>query len=582
MLPSAKNAIILKLIKFVVASTMFAQKLKRVWIELGLMVILAVFAYFNYRGMIGYTLYMFDEPLEDMKHGWVIPFVSLTALWRIRRELWEALKQGSPSWIGLLWTFFFLIMAWFGGRGEQSRIEQLSFIGLLWSVPYTFWGKRMAQYLLFPAGFLLFTVPISSFLDFFTMHLRMFSSSMATGILNGFGMEIQRSGTALFSRVLGGEFSVDVADPCSGIRSLFAMMALTAAYAHFTLKTHVSKWLLFACSIPIAMIGNMFRIFSICLVARFFGQEIATGFYHDYSGFVIFIIGVFLMFETGRGVVTLETWASKCFPRLFALLSPKECEAISPKDHTWRTFLPAGFGFSCVLFVFISNQMVGAPFYDSSRFIVQSLPSQIGSFAGDQPWFCHNDQCNATFEEQALVEKGCRQEKGFKCPSCGGKMKTVSLGELQDLPQDTEILKRVYRSTDGRVYSISVVISGRRRGSIHRAELCLPAQGFVMLSAKKERLSIPSGRPREARIILAQRSSSDYRFSLVYWFVSRNRECASHSQRILLDIWDRSVHNRINRWVMVAINASTPLDDKASRMAFEAFVDEFYQKLLVH
>jgi exosortase len=561
---------------------MIVQKPKRRWMEGGMLSLLAVFAYLNYSEMIHYTLYMFDEPLEDMKHGWVIPFVSVYALWKTRHALSKRISAGSPSWLGLLWTCLFLVLAWFGGRGEQSRIEQISMIGLLWSVPYTFWGKRMAGLLLFPAGFLLFTVPVSSFLDFFTMHLRMFSSSMATGILNGFGMAIERSGTALFSRVPGGEFSVDVADPCSGIRSLFAMMALTAAYAHFTLKTSVSKWLLFACSLPIAMIGNMFRIFSICLVARFFGQEIATGFYHDYSGFVIFVIGVFLMFEAGRGVVTLETWVKRIFPRLFGLFSKKETEEGASRQQTWKTFLPAGLGFCCVLFIFISNQMVGAPFYDNSRFIVQSLPNQIGTFIGDQPWFCHNDQCNATFEEQGLIEKGCRQEEGFKCPSCGGKMKTVSIGELQDLPKDTEILKRVYRAADGRVYSTSVVISGRRRGSIHRAELCLPAQGFVMLSAKKERLNIPSGHPREARIILAQRSSSDYRFSLVYWFVSRDRECASHTQRILLDIWDRSVHNRINRWVMVAINASTPLDDKASKIAFEAFVDEFYQKLLVH
>jgi exosortase len=560
---------------------MIVQKTKREWIELGMVALLVVFAYFNYAGMISYTMIMFEEPLEDMKHGWVIPFVSLYALWKMRKDISKCLSAGQPSWLGLLWTCLFLVLAWFGARGQQSRIEQLSLIGLFWSVPYTFWGGRMAKLLLFPAGFLLFTVPISSFLDFFTMHLRMFSSSMATGILNGFGMEIERSGTALFSRTPGGEFSVDVADPCSGIRSLFAMMALTAAYAHFTLKSPLQKWALFACSLPIAMIGNMFRIFSICLVARFFGQEIATGFYHDYSGFVIFIIGVFLMFEVGRGVIKCEAWSKKIFPRLFGLFSEKERQACAAQQQTWKTFLPAAIGFSCVLFVFISNQMVGAPFFDNARFIVQALPNQVGSFIGDQPWFCHNDQCNASFEEQALIEKVCRIEDGFKCPSCGSKMKTVSIGEFQDLPKDTEILKRVYRSADGRVYSTSVVLSGRSRGSIHRAELCLPAQGFVMLSAKKERLSIPSGRPREARIIQAQKSSSDYRFSLVYWFVSRNRECASHTQRILLDIWDRSVHNRINRWVMVGINSSTPLDDPASRMAFEAFVDEFYQKLLI-
>jgi exosortase/archaeosortase family protein len=404
---------------------------------------------------------------------------------------------------------------------------------------------------------------------------------MATGILNGFGMAIERSGTALFSRVPGGEFNVDVADPCSGIRSLFAMMALTAAYAHFTLKAPLQKWMLFACSLPIAMVGNMFRIFSICFVARFFGQKIATGFYHDYSGFVIFIIGVLLMFESCRWVIKLDAWAKKRYPRLSELFSLAP-ETYTPKAQlAWKDFVPAGLVFSLLLYVFISNRMVGSPFYDSSRFIVAELPRQIGPFIGDQPWFCHNEQCNETFTEQTLLEKKCQLAEGFKCPSCGGGMKKISLGEFQDLPQDTEILKRIYRAPDGLTYSISVVLSGRRRGSIHRAELCLPAQGFVMLSAKSEKFHTPSGHPRKARVILAQRSSSDYHFSLVYWFVSRNHECSSHTERILLDIWDRSIHNRINRWVMVAINVPTPLDNDQSIEAFEAFLDEFYQKILL-
>jgi hypothetical protein len=102
-----------------------------------------------------------------------------------------------------------------------------------------------------------------------------------------------------------------------------------------------------------------------------------------------------------------------------------------------------------------------------------------------------------------------------------------------------------------------------------------------MISAKKEKLNIKSGRPKEARIIQAQRSSSDYRFALVYWFVSREHECDSHAERILLDIWDRSIHNRINRWVMVAVNVSTPLDEAEARRQFENFVDEFYPKILL-
>ncbi len=225
--------------------------------------------------------------------------------------------------------------------------------------------------------------------------------------------------------------------------------------------------------------------FSICMVARFFGQKIATGFYHDYSGFVIFVIGVLLMFKTCRWVIKIDTWAKHSFPRLISsfCLTP---EKPAFEQLNWKSFTPTVLIFSMALFVFISNRMVESPAYDDSRFLVEVLPKQIGAFIGDQPWFCQNEQCHESSEELILIEKKCQQGNGFKCPICGGKMEKESLGELQDLPKDTEILKRIYRSSDSLTYSVSVVLAGRSRGSIHRAELCLPAQGFVMLSAKKK------------------------------------------------------------------------------------------------
>ena len=242
------------------------------WLGLGLIL---VAAWLNYRDMVNFTMIMFASPLEDMSHGWMVPFVSLYVVWAQRKAFRD--EAGVPCWRGVVWVALFLVLAWFGGRGGQSRLEQVSFIGLLWAVPYAFWGRGVERLMRFPAAYLAFTIPVSSFIDFFTIHLRILTSSLATGLLNGVGVAVERSGTALFSRVPGAEFNVDVADPCSGIRSLFAMMALTAAYAFFTQKTLAKKWALFVCSLPIAMIGNMVRIMSICLVATWFGQDVATG-----------------------------------------------------------------------------------------------------------------------------------------------------------------------------------------------------------------------------------------------------------------------------------------------------------------
>lgn len=548
--------------------------------------VLIVFAWFNYYDMFQYSIYMFNKPDEDMSHGWVVPFFSAYAIWRVRKQF--VIVAGAPSGRGLFWVGVSLALAWIGGRGGQLRIDQLSFIGLVWSVPYAFWGKGVARLMLFPAGYLLFTVPLTNAMDFFTIYLRLFSSGTATAILNGFGMAIERSGTALFSKVPGREFNVDVADPCSGIRSLFAMMALTVAYGHYTLKTRTQKCFLFACSIPIAVIGNMIRIFSICLIASLFGQKIAMGYYHDYSGYFIFVVAVLLMLQAAHWTTSLDRWLRTRYA-WFDKLSPQGRSdhdiplhsAVSTTYDKRKACLIISLTTLLIGAIFASLMMAGPPVYDSTRFICDSLPEQIGSFTGDKPWFCHNDQCAISFEEKELIAGHHQNEDGFICPACKQKMYTFSLGEKTLLPADTLILKRIYKSSDGLIYSVSVVLSGKSRASIHRAEMCLPAQGFVMLGAETLALHTRTGRPKEVRIIQAQRSFSNNRFSLVYWFASRDRECSSHFTRIWYDIWDRSIHNRINRWAMIAVNVSTPLDAPESQMPFEAFVDELYQKILL-
>ena len=544
------------------------------WARLAALTLIAVAAAFNYRYMFDFTMVMFASPIEDMSHGWVVPFVSLAVLWRQRGALRAA--AGAPSAAGAAWTALFLVIAWFGGRGGQSRMEQVSFIGLVWALPYAFWGRGAERLMRFPAAFLCFTIPVSSFIDFFTIHLRILSTAIATGLLNGVGLAVERSGTALYSRVPGAEFNVDVADPCSGIRSLFAMMALTAAYAYFTQRGTWRRWLLFACSLPIAVIGNMVRIMSICVVAAWFGQKAATGYYHDYSGYVVFLVGVLLMVQAGE-------WM-KGGGRKEEVIRKKEEGGRRKEEegeNAERSSFIRGMGIVvcvcvAVLAVFAVNLSMPPPVFDTSSCVASELPARVGEFSGEVPWFCHNPQCLAMAEESALK----RGADGFICPECGGKMVAVSLGEWSDLPKDTVIVKRNYRSADGLVYAVSVVVGGRQRNSIHRAELCLPAQGFAMLDAARVPFKLADGRSLQVRRINAQRSGGA-RMSLVYWFLSHDRVCCSHTERILMDVWDRSIHNRINRWAMIAVNVSSGLDSPEGVERFEAFLSELYPKVVL-
>ena len=242
---------------------------------------------------------MFRLAREDLSYGWYVPVFSLYVVWTERRKIIESVGESS-GW-GLPFVVLFAFAGLLGVRGTQVRLEIVGFVGMLIGLVWTMFGAKTMRQILFPALFLLFCMPLHSYLDLVTIHLRLLAVSFADGVLHGCGVEVVREGTMLFSP--SGSFAIDVAEPCSGLRSLFAMMALTAGYAYFTQPTWLRRGLLFVLAIPIAVVGNAVRILSIVAIAATCSPDFATGFYHDYSGYVVFLVAVALMVLTG-GLIT--------------------------------------------------------------------------------------------------------------------------------------------------------------------------------------------------------------------------------------------------------------------------------------
>ncbi len=225
---------------------------------------------------------------EDFSHGPLIPMVSLFALWLKRHDIAAAPK--STSTLGLLLVIAALLMHWVGLRAQQTRLSLMALILLIWAIPFYIYGWRVAKAVIFPVAYLIFCIPMN-FIDGMTFPLRMFAASGSVVLLNGLGIEAQQVGSAIIST----GFEFDVADPCSGIRSLLALTALTAVYAFLFQKSLVKKWILFLCAIPLAIIGNVGRITTIALVAEAFGERLASTLYHDWSGFVVYAIAIMAM-----------------------------------------------------------------------------------------------------------------------------------------------------------------------------------------------------------------------------------------------------------------------------------------------
>ena len=248
---------------------------------------------------------MFSSDIEDMSYAWYVPVFSLYVVLRERKAILESI--GNPSALGFILALPSFAAGFLGIRGHQLRLEIVGFVGLIISLTWIYFGAKTMRRVLFPALFLLFCMPLATFLDVVTVHLRIFSTGTAYAILRGFGVDVVRQGTMLASST--GSFAIDVADPCSGLRSLFALTALTAGYAYFNQPTWLRRGLLFVLAVPLAVFGNVARILTIVLVAAYCSPDFATGFYHDYSGYVVFFVAIALMLAVS-GAITKG--AEKC------------------------------------------------------------------------------------------------------------------------------------------------------------------------------------------------------------------------------------------------------------------------------
>jgi exosortase len=235
----------------------------------------------------------------DYSHGFLVPLASGWVVWRMRDELLQAPKRMST--LGLLGVVGCLFIHYVGYKTQQTRFSLIAMIGLTWTLPFYLYGWQVAKRLIFPCAFLIFAVPLN-FLEGFQFPLRKFNAGISASILQGLGIDVKQSGTAIYGPPYdaSAKLRLDVADPCSGIRSLTAMMALTAIYGYVLMRGPIRKWLLFAASIPLAMAGNVFRIVSIGILSEAFDSDLAAGLPHDYAGFIVFGMAIALMVVVGN------------------------------------------------------------------------------------------------------------------------------------------------------------------------------------------------------------------------------------------------------------------------------------------
>jgi len=221
---------------------------------------------------------------NDYEHGILFPFVIAGLIIYQFKTLRSVAGKG--SYLGLAAVFVGVLLYAVSYRTFQPRIAAGALPFILWGSCYFLWGWRVARILAFPFFFFWLAVPLPSFQQA-TTHLQLLATSMAHHGSGLFGVDTRVVGTTILP-VDGDWKPLDIATGCSGIRSLMALLMISATWAYVAKIKMWQKVVLFTSALPLAIIGNALRVTSIFVIAEYGDEKWASGTWHDWSGLLLF------------------------------------------------------------------------------------------------------------------------------------------------------------------------------------------------------------------------------------------------------------------------------------------------------
>ena len=232
---------------------------------------------------IGWIMSAWNEDL-DYEHGVLFPFVIAGLIIYKFKELKAAVGEKDNR--GLIAVFLGVLFYVAAFRTLQPRIAFGGLPFIFWGSSFYLWGWRVARLLLFPLFFFWLAIPLPSFQQA-TTSLQLLATSLAHHGSSLCGVETYVEGTTVLP--LKGDWKpLDIAKGCSGIRSLMALLMISATWAYIAKMAMWKRVLLFFCAFPLAIVGNALRVISIFVIAEYGDAKWASGTWHDWSGLLLF------------------------------------------------------------------------------------------------------------------------------------------------------------------------------------------------------------------------------------------------------------------------------------------------------
>jgi exosortase len=237
---------------------------------------------------------------DNYSHGFLIVPIALYFVWERRAKLADAVPRHSA--LGLVVVALSVVVLGAGVLGAELFLTRVSMLGVLAGAILFVYGWQHLRTLAFPLAFLLLMVPIPAIIfNQIAFPLQLLASRFGEVVLMAAGVPVLREGNVITLS----NTSLEVAEACSGIRSLISLLTLAIVYGYAIDRRNWTRVALAVASIPVAIIANGVRVAGTGIAAHFVGPEAAQGFFHEFSGWLVFVVAFVMLFAVQRAIAWL-------------------------------------------------------------------------------------------------------------------------------------------------------------------------------------------------------------------------------------------------------------------------------------
>ena len=247
---------------------------------------------------------------ENYSHGFLIVPLAAYLAWERRAQLANLAVRPSAWGLAIVGGSIAVLLA--GLLGAELFLSRIAMIGTIVGAVVFVLGWQHLKALAFPLAILLLMIPIPTIIfNQIVFPLQLLASRVGEASLMAAGIPVLREGNII---VLANT-SLEVAEACSGLRSLVSLLTLAIVYGYFTDRRPGVRVAIALASIPVAIIANGARVAGTGIAAHYYGPAVAQGFLHTFSGWMVFVVAFLMLFVVMR-VVLWVTPANRPDPLL--------------------------------------------------------------------------------------------------------------------------------------------------------------------------------------------------------------------------------------------------------------------------